>query len=218
MTDRTLRRLELLKADCAAVAATEFALAMPLLLSLTLGMTELANYVLVREQISQLALLISDNAARMGTQNHLQSAIDEKQINDLLDGANLQAGNLDLLHNGRIILSSLEKDPTAPYGQYIHWQRCFGNQPTISAYGPQGTGKGNTDLAGMGRPSALVKAADTVPVIYVEIQYNYQPIIGSFNLMPTNIVETSAMQVRDSRDLSGTGINPVSGVTARTCT
>jgi len=218
MTGGTLRRLGRLRADATAVAATEFALAMPFLLTLTVGMTELANYVLVREQVSQLALLISDNAARIGTQNHLQSAIDERQINDLLDGANLQAGNLDLLHNGRIILSSLEKDPTAPYGQYIHWQRCFGNQPTASAFGPQGTGKGNTDLAGMGRSGALVQATATVPVIYVEIQYNYQPIIGSFGLMPTNIVETSAMQVRDSRDLSGTGINPVTGVTARTCT
>ena len=210
----SIRRLH---GDRSAVAMLEFAFSLPLFLALTMAMTELTNYILVREQLSQLALQVADNAARIGTQNTVQAVVDEGQVNDLLSGANIQGGNLDIQNNGRIVLSSLEVDPTAPNGQYIHWQRCFGGRPFNSAYGVQGTGKGNTSLAGMGPTGAVVTATAMTPVMFVEINYRYQPVIAGTWMSASDITEIAAMQVRDNRDTSGTGINPVSGVTASTC-
>ncbi|MBU6268508.1 MAG: pilus assembly protein [Sphingomonadales bacterium] len=206
-----------LLADRSGVALLEFAVSLPLMLTLSLGLLELANYILVREQISQLALQVVDNASRIGTQTTLQSVVDEKQVNDLLLGANLQAGRLDVRQNGRIVLSSLERDPDSPHGQYIHWQRCYGTLAWNSTYGPQGTGKGSDDLAGMGAAGTRVTASDTVPVMFVEIRFHYRPLMANLWVLPPDITEMAAAQVRDSRDTSGRGINPVAGVTASTC-
>jgi hypothetical protein len=203
--------------DVAGVSMIEFALCLPILLTLTLYLVELGNYMLAREQVSQLALQVSDNASRIGSQNTVQTVIDEQQINDLFSGANLQGGGLNMLANGRIILSSLEVDPVAPNGQYIHWQRCYGNLAYASHYGIQGTGKGTTSLVGVGPPGALVQATSTIPVMFVEIGYQYKPIITS-SWVPTQIItEISSLMVRDNRDTSGAGINPVAGVVASTC-
>lgn len=195
----------------------EFALGLPLLLGLLAFLLEVANYILVRERVSQLALQVVDNATRIGTQNSIQSVIDEGQVNDLLTGAQLQGGNLNISENGRIVLSSLEVDPASPHGQFIHWQRCFGSKSYSSAYGPQGTGKGNVNLKGMGSGGSLVKATTATPVMFVEISYSYRPLISSFWVPTSDIVEVAAMQVRDNRDTSGNGINPLEGVTALTC-
>jgi hypothetical protein len=211
---RFLRRLA---GDVSAVSLIEFAMCLPVLLVLSLYVVELANYMLVREQVSQLALQVSDNASRIGTQNTVQTVIDEQQVNDLFSGANLQGGGINMLKNGRMILSSLEVDPTAPNGQYIHWQRCYGNLAYASHYGVQGTGKGTTTLLGVGPPGALVQATATVPVMFVEIGYQYKPIVSAVWVPQQIISEVSALMVRDNRDISGTGINPVAGVTASTC-
>jgi len=80
----------------------------------------------VRQQISQLALQVADNASRIGTQNAIQTQIDDKQINNLFLGANLQASAPNIAQKDRLFLSSLEVDPNPPKGQYIHWQRCCG--------------------------------------------------------------------------------------------
>lgn len=203
--------------DCRGVSMIEFALCLPLLLILTLWAFELINFVIVRQQVSQMALQIADNASRIGSQNTIQTQIDEKQINDLLMGANLQSGKLDLAHHGRVILSSLEVDPDAPNGQYIHWQRCYGLLPYPSSYGKQGDGKGKSDLTGMGPANGRVTAMKDVPAMFVEIAYQYQPIVSSFFAPGQRMQEIAAMLVRDNRDTSGSGVNPVAGVQPAGC-
>ena len=195
----------------------EFALCLPILVILTLWAFELINYAFVREQISQLALQIADNASRIGTQNTVQTQIDEKQINDLLTGATLQAGKLNISGSGRIILSSLEIDPNSPNGQYIHWQRCLGSAAISSSYGVEGDGKGNTSVVGMGPTNGKVKALPGIPAMFVEVGYKYQPVVSA-SLAPSDTMrEIAAMLVRDNRDTSGTGVNPVAGVAASRC-
>ena len=218
MTGRPISALlKRLWRDREAVAMIELVYCLPILLALTMWVLELANYMLVREQLSQLALQVADNASRIGTQNSVQTVVDEGQVNDLLTGASIQGSKIDILHNGRIVLSSLEVDPTTPNGQYIHWQRCYGNLPFASRYGPQGTGKGNTTLAGMGVSGSLVQATTTTPVMFVEINYSYQPLVSGSWVPSGAITEVAALEVRDNRDTSGVGINPLAGVTAATC-
>ncbi len=208
---RTLRR------ETRGLALLEFALCLPFLIIATLWAFEFANYVLVRQQISQLALQVSDNAARIGTLTSVQTQIDEKQINDLFTGANLQGGSLDLAHNGRIILTSLEVDDGQPHGQYLHWQRCYGALVYPSSYGRQGDGKGNSSVKGMGPSDAKIVAVADAPAMFVEIAYQYQPIISA-RIAPSALMhEVAAMMVRDNRDTSDPGINSVNGVQPSAC-
>src|SRR3546814_13434260 len=93
---------------------------------------ELTNYATVKMRLSQVALHIADNGGRIGNGTVLSvKKISETDINDILTGAGLQAGSLDLYANGRIVLSSLEqmKDSGGKViadRYYIHWQRCRG--------------------------------------------------------------------------------------------
>lgn len=194
-----------------AVSMIEFAFCLPILSMVTLWMFELTNYALVRQQVSQLALQVADNASRIGTLNGTDLTIGESDINDLFTGANLQSGKLNMASNGRIILSSLEVDPTAPKGQYIHWQRCYGamkvpgaspgtTKPYPSSYGVQGDGKGVNTFTGMGPANARITASATAPVMFVEIGYRYQPIVSTKWAPGTTIKEIAALIVRDNRD------------------
>lgn len=210
-------RLKVIGRNQQGIALLEFALCLPLLLLLTLGIFEYVNYCIVRQQISQLALQISDNAARIGTLDTIQTQVDERQVNDLFMGAGLQSGALDFARNGRAILTSLEVDPDQPHGQYLHWQRCYGSLGSSSTYGRQGEGKGSTNVSGMGPANARVIALTGSPAMFVEIFYQYQPIISARFAPPLQIHEVAAMMVRDNRDTSGAGINPVQGVTASVC-
>lgn len=209
--------LHALVQDCRGLAVTEMAFCFPVLLLLTLWLFELANFVIVKQQISQLAIQVADNASRIGTQNSVQSEIDERQINDLFIGAGLQAASLDVQRRGRIILSSLEVDPSSPYGQYIHWQRCYGSYAYPSSYGIQGNGKGSTSLSGMGPDSARITATTTAPAMFVEIGYSYRPLITNYWIPSGPIREIASMIVRDNRDTSGPGIKSVAGTTPSTC-
>jgi hypothetical protein len=203
--------------DRRGLSTIEFALCLPLLLIMTLSAMEMINFVLVRQQVSQLALQVVDNATRMGTQNTIQSEINEKQVNDLFAGAQLQGGKMDLARHGRIILSSLEVDPDKPNRQYIHWQRCYGALSHPSTYGVTGDGTHDSSFQGMGPANGRVTAMDGVPAMFVEIAYQYQPLIWSYFGVKQEIQETASMLVRDSRDTSGPGINPVAGVTPSSC-
>jgi hypothetical protein len=203
--------------DTRGVSLIEFAFCFPLVLTFVLWMAELTNFAITRQQVSQLSLQVADNASRIGEQQSVQTTIDEKEINDLFIGADMQGGNLDMSHKGRIVLSSLELDPDTPHGQYIHWQRCFGNLGFVSSYGVEGNGKGNSSFPGMGPATARITASSTAPVMFVEIQYQYQPLISASWAPAATMNEVAALIVRDNRDTSGPGLNPVAGVTPSRC-
>ena len=89
---RRLARLRELASDRSGLALVEFALALPLLLTLTLTGAELTNYITVRMRVSQLALHLADNAARVGVGGPREAKkVYESDIYDLLDGAEVQA-------------------------------------------------------------------------------------------------------------------------------
>ncbi len=195
---------------CASgVAMVEFAYSLPILLTFSLGGAELTNYSQVRLRVSQAALHVADNASRIGAGDVLAAKqISEAQINDLLIGVGLQAGELELFTNGRVIISSLE--PVAnpnPTGRYqIAWQRCRGD----ADYDPEYGDEGDTNLVGIGPTGAQVIAPEGGATMFVEVYYEYQPLIlevGSENnklnfIKDYEIREVAAMTVRDSRDLT----------------
>jgi hypothetical protein len=210
--------------DCSGVAAVEWALSAPLVLTMFLNGAELTNYAIAKMRVSQIALHVADNASRIGTDSLLTAPqISETQINDLLLGANLQGGGLDLQNHGRVIVSSLEPiaPPTNPTGKFkVHWQRCYGAKVFPSSYGDQG----NTNLTHFGPVGKQVSAVpETGGVIYVEVAYDYQPLISA-KLVPSGMMhDVATMVVRDDRDYVGptgstTGIYNNEGVTGSSCT
>jgi hypothetical protein len=203
MTRRLVTAFVRALACSSGVAATEFAMCLPFLLGAGLMGLEVANRAIVQTQVSQLAAQIADNAARIGDTSTLQDRkIYENDIDDLLRGAALQGGSrLDLFGHGRVIISSLEVVPGTDDRQYIHWQRCAGKKNHLSAYGFEGDGL-NGGLAGMGPAGKEVWAFPDEAVIFVEVAYDYQSLVGPRFGMTGEIVSTASFTVRDDRDLT----------------
>jgi len=198
---RLKRSLARLRHCSSGVALTEFALALPLLLTAGLWGTESANLAVTHMRVNQLAIHIADNGSRIGDTSTLEHRkIYESDINDLLLGANLQASGLDFFDRGRAIISSLETDPDTG-SQYIHWQRCKGIKNYLSTYGYAGDGT-ITPISGIGPAGAQVSAPPGGAVIFVEVAYDYRPIVSERFVPSTTITATATFLVRDSRDLT----------------
>lgn len=211
-------RFAVLIRETRAVAAVEFALALPLMVSIAFTGAELTNFVTTKMRISQLSLHVADNGARMGAGTVLSNKqISEAQINDLFTGAGLQSGRLELFRNGRVILSSLEPvaNPNTTNRYRIRWQRCRGAKAWPSSYGRAG----DTGLTGITVNSALATAPDDGALMFVEIAYDYQPLIARVFVPHSQITSVAAMIVRDQRDFSGgaNGIYNSENVVPSTC-
>jgi Flp pilus assembly protein TadG len=207
-------RRDLLRCQ-SGIALTEFAMAFPILLIFATSGLELTNYALTVKRVGELAVMVSDNASRMGAQSAINNKpISEAEINDVFIGADLQAANLNLSQKGKIVLSSLQQN--ADGGQTIKWQRCFGGGAYQSAYGPEGTGATGTSFVGMGPEDHEVTAAAGTAVMVVEIHYTYKRLMPIITLPLHDITEFSAYNVRDSRDI--TQVYNTENVTPSTCT
>jgi Flp pilus assembly protein TadG len=225
---RLLRRF---RRDESGLAMLEFAFTLPIFATLCLTGAELTNFIITKMRVSQIALHLADNAARIGVGTQLQAkTISESDINDLMTGADLQSGELGLFTNGRVTISSIEPDPVNAGKSTIRWQRCKGNKTAMgSTYGAGGA----TNLTGVGPAGRQVAAATDGVTMFVEVRYQYTPLIKTSLSPTTTFDEIASMMVRDRRDTSddtklpnGTnnpnpqhplGVYKVSGVTASTC-
>ncbi|MEW9855554.1 TadE/TadG family type IV pilus assembly protein [Novosphingobium sp. M1R2S20] len=176
----------------------EFALIMPFFLIIGLWGVELAHYSYQTMRVGQLAAHVADNASRIGDYSTLQNRkIYESDIDDLLIGVDLQAGpKMELFDRGRVIISSLEVNGAGQ--QYIHWQRCLGTRPVWSSYGKEGDLK----PGGLGPVGSEVFASPNDAVMFVELQYEYNPLISSTFIGTPVISSIASFTVRSSRDLS----------------
>jgi hypothetical protein len=203
----------------------EFGMTLPILLLLSLTGAELTNYIITRMRVSQVALHLADNAARIGSGSQLQAKqITEADINDLLTGAGLQAGELDLYRNGRVIISSIEPSIVNPANSRIRWQRCRGSKVRASSY-PTEKQKQNgataDNMPGMGPDGRQVSAPPNGVTMFVEVYYEYQPLVKA-SIIPDDVskmTEIASMMVRDRRDTAGgnNGVYQVNGVTPSNC-
>ncbi|MEJ2459168.1 MAG: pilus assembly protein TadE [Novosphingobium sp.] len=183
----------------------ELALAIPVMLSLGLYGTELAYMTIVNMEVSQIAISVADNASRLGQTDNssVTPTVKEIQIDSVMAGALVEGNSFNFNANGRIILSSLEKDGTTG-NQYIHWQRCSGDLGVNSAYGTA-----LTTLGGMGPSTHLIKATSKSAVMFVEVYYKYKPLFGTIFVGDTMFSREAAFIVRDNRNLTAgvTGSN-----------
>lgn len=200
---RTLLRR--LRRDTGGLALLEFAFMLPIIMILGLTGAELTNYIVTRMRVSQLALHLADNAARMGTGSQLAAkTISETDINDLFVGGALQAGELNILNRGRIMLYDIEPmaNPNNTNKFKIVWQRCAGAKTGYTpSYGIAGQASG-TNKDGFGPTGQLANALDDGATMLIEIDYEYQPLIQTALSPSTLMSETASMMIRDRRDLT----------------
>lgn len=181
-----------------ATALMETAFLLPLLLLLGLGGMELTNLAVANMRVGQLASSLADNASRVSAEANLPlPIIREFDVNELL-GFTLENGaRLKLEDKGRVILSSLEVDP-ATGDQMIRWQRCAGKKKFVSSYGVEGVNGGS--FTGMGKADQRAVALPDMPIMFVEIAYDYEPLIGEQWIGKRTLNYTASFMVRDDRD------------------
>jgi hypothetical protein len=184
-----------------AVVIIEMAFVIPLLVLIGFGGLEIANLTLVNTRVSQIALSVADNASRIAAGSNLAlPQVREADINEVFAGVEKQSSGLKFQNNGRIILSSLERNNDG--GQWIHWQRCYGKLNVSSKYGAEGRGATGTDFVGMGPKGKEVTAAGGTAIMFVEVSYTYQPLLYGKWLGPKTISSIAAFNVRETRDFT----------------
>jgi hypothetical protein len=211
---RAKARLRHLHKSRSGLAAVEFALSLPLLLVAGLYGTETANYALTIMKVSEVATHLADNASRIGdTSTITNRAIFEADVADLLAGAQTQGGSkLDFYGRGRAIISSLEivtpglscGGKTCPGNptdgvQFIHWQRCQGVKNVTSDYGDEY----DEMPSGIGPVGQEITVEAGTAAIFVEVTYDYQPLISSKFIGTPSIKAVASFTQRDNIDLSG---------------
>ena len=82
---------------------------------------------------------------------------------------------------------------------FIHWQRCKGKKVWASHYGVE------DDIipSGMGPSGEQVTPEPGSAVVFVEVAYDYQPLVSSRFFGPTTIKAISSFTVRENIDLGG---------------
>ena len=195
------------------LALVEFAYSLPFLLLLSMSGLEVAHLALAHMKVSQIAMLVADNASRVRT------SIDEADINEIFTGAELSAAGLNFESNGKIFLSDLEPNglPPPDTGQYIRWQRCYGTGNFTSSYGVTDNGKTNASLQGMGPSGQQIASMAGTAVMFVEVAYTYQPLISNSIFGARTIRYTSAFNVRERTDQTIKNAGNLTGTDIASC-
>jgi hypothetical protein len=212
--DRVSTLFGALRANRSGVSIVEFALVLPVLLTMGLFGTEIARMATVNMTVSQIALSLADNASRLGQTDNsgVTPTITEDNVDAVLAGALRDGESIGLEENGRIILSSLEYDDFADR-QWIHWQRCRGDRDFDSQYGNDSTKNGinGTPIIGLGAGTKKITAESGQAVMFVEIEYRYQALFENpFGSGDRIIRKEAAFLIRDDRNLRS---NEVEGLT-----
>jgi len=203
--------LRKLAASTSGVALTEFAFSLPILMSLLLAGLEVSNFALAHLRVNQIAMTVADNAGRVRT------TMDESNVYEVFSGADVTGQSIDFTAHGRIVLSSLQDNGKtgSQAGQMINWQRCYGNLNVAPSYGRQDEGRNDATLAaGMGRTGNKITAAPNTAVMFVEVTYDYQPLISNRLFGPSRIRYESAFNVRERTNQN---ITNTQSLTLKTC-
>jgi len=203
---KMIARSRRLLRDNSGVSMVEFALVLPVLLTLGLYGAEVANMATTKMKVSQIALTVADNASRLGQTDNsgITPTVTETDVDALLAGALQQGESIGLEAKGRVILTSLEFDDVTN-GQFISWQRCIGDDATESAYGNDGDKNGinGPTITGMGSGTTQATAQSGSAVMFVEVFFTYESLFDTpFGSGDGVFNQEAAFLIRDDRNLA----------------
>lgn len=215
---RFISCLRSLRAAKSGVAALEFALLLPLFLTMGLFGVDIAYMALVSMKTAQMAQSLADNASRLGQTDNssVTPTITESDIESIMGGAIREGQSISLSTKGRLILSSFEQDKTTGK-QYIHWQRCKGSLTATSKYGNDTTLNGlngGSNLTGFGSAGTKVTASPGSAIMVAEIYYRYDGLFSRMFPTAKTIRREAAFVIRDDRNLTP----GLTGTAANRCT
>lgn len=211
MTIRT--KLSSFGRDRQGLALLEFALALPLVLTVLLFGLELCNYGISILRVHQIAATSADNAARV------RDSISEADVNEVLLGGKIVGEPMEFAGSGRIVMSDVTSNGFSDgrRGQRIVWQRCAGalNVPDSQPqYGTSGKGESDATLQAMGAPGNQIAASDNTAMVFVEVTYRYKPIVSSMLFGTPTIRSEASFPVRERTSET---LNPTPGATVSVC-
>ncbi len=195
--------------DTTAVSVIEFALVLPLFMTLGMYGVEIAWMNAAAMEVSQIAIALADNASRLGQTDNsgVTPTITGADVASVLTGAQKEGESIALDANGRVILSSLEFHPVTGK-QYIHWQQCMGDQKKNSNFGkPDATGSPlSKNASGLALGKSKITAPAGTSVMIAEVWYTHQGLFGTMFIQPIIMHEQAAVIVRDNRNV-GPGLS-----------
>ena len=191
--------LRCLRKSQTGIALTEFALILPLFVFAAMGGMELAWEAIVRQKIQRIAATTADNTSR------IRGVINETDINEIMTAARLNGEGLDLHNRGRIIVSSIQRN-SRDHGDWIRWQRCFGQRIAYSNHGKENDGKNDNSIQGIDGDREM-SPPPGVALILAEIEYKHRPLNAEGFFGEKVFRYEMAFIVRDRNDLS-LGNNP----------
>jgi Flp pilus assembly protein TadG len=183
-----------LKRSKSGVSAVEFALILPLFISLMAAGTEMMWMMLTTIKVQRLATMTADLVARDGAST---GRLSEGQIYDILSAMDLAAKPLHMRERGRLVVTAVVGEDAnsdgAPDVNRIKWQRFEG---ALTGAVPQmGCWSDSTVARNVGRQLRFGE-----PMFHVQVTYAYEPILGgplvNWFGIPQNISKTAAFRGR----------------------
>ena len=162
------------------VAMVEFALALPLLMTVFLGTVEVTRYILITQKVEKLAHTVSDVTAQSKT-------VTNASLNQVVVAASDIMKPYSMNTNGRIIVSSLYRAPSATNG-VVNWRYQGGG--TLSA-----TSKLGLEGATASMPSAFT-FEERENIIAAEVYYRFSPLVTSAFFGTTTIYRVAFYKPR----------------------
>lgn len=144
--------------DERGIAATEFALLLPALLALVLGVYEISRYILLHQKLERVAYTVADVTGQ-------QTAVTAAGLNDIMAAAIKIMDPYEFPDNGVIILTSVYQDPDG--GPVVRWQYKGGG--TLDRESRIGAAGDEAEL-----PAGFT-LNDSDNVIFSEVFYSYIP-------------------------------------------
>ncbi|HEU0117940.1 MAG TPA: TadE/TadG family type IV pilus assembly protein [Alphaproteobacteria bacterium] len=158
------------------VAAVEFALTMPIWITLLLGASDAAYCMLINERVDRIAYSVTDIVTQYQT-------ITVANLNDIVQAASQLMEPFSFGSKGVVIVTSVYK--------------AAGKNPTICwQYTGGGTSNKGSQIGSIGGvptlPNGLV-LNDNDNVIISEVYYDFSPMFISENLMTSNTIYRTAV-------------------------
>ena len=161
------------------MAALEFALLIPFLLLMFLGLIEMSRLILVTQKAEKVATTIADITAQA-------TSMSTSELNLILGATGNLMAPYRFTTNGVVIVTSVSKTGTNP--PKVRWQhRGGGTKTATSLIGAVGA---NATL-----PTGLT-LDDKDNIVIAEVFYTYTPIMGTYILGERNIYKTAYYRPR----------------------
>lgn len=158
---RLITFIQRLRRDCQGVTLVEFALVMPILVTMIIGGFEISRYVLVQQKLNGVSASMADLVAQAET-------LSAAELNSLFTSVDYLVKPFEMGTDGVVIVSSIGAvNGAAPK---VFWQRKGGGTLVhASEFGNEGSTA--TLPAGF-----IIRSGESL--IVAEVFYNYSPLLG----------------------------------------